>query len=92
MYFHEALALRINELRNDKNMSIYSLAVKSNLPYSTMHYIVTGKTKAPMIHTLDYIIHGLEISYREFYDTAYFDQHLPICPVNRHHKSTSKRP
>ena len=92
MYFHEAIALRINELKSNKSMSIYALAIKSKLSHSTVHNIVTKKTKAPMIHTLDYIIHGLEISYREFYDTAYFDQHLPICPVNRHHKSTSKRP
>ena len=76
MYFHEALALRINELRNDKNMSIYSLAVKSNLPYSTMYYIVTGKTKAPMIHTLDHIIHALHV---ETGVSATLDSHrLPL--------------
>jgi transcriptional regulator with XRE-family HTH domain len=92
MYFHEAIALRINELRNNKSMSIYALSIKSKLSYSTVHNIVAKKTKAPMIRTLDHIIHGLEISYREFYDTEYFDQHLPICPVNRHHKISSKHP
>ena len=45
MYFHEALALRINELRNDKNMSIYVLAIKSKLSYSTVYYIVTKRLK-----------------------------------------------
>lgn len=91
MYFHEALALRINELRNDKNMSIYVLAIKSKLSYSTVYYIVTKKTKTPMIQTLDHIIQGLDISYREFYDTSYFNQHFPIYPENRNHNIYNKR-
>jgi hypothetical protein len=46
MYFHEAIALRINELKSNKSMSIYALAIKLSMAEPEVHFVGTKRSAA----------------------------------------------
>lgn len=62
---HEVLE-RIQFFLNFKHWSVYKLAKKSGLPYSSLNNIFVRKT-CPTIPTLEKICNGLGISLSEFF-------------------------
>ena len=58
---------RINELLEFNHWSIYKLAQKANLSYSSLNNIFNRKT-CPSIITLEKICNGFDISLSEFFN------------------------
>lgn len=59
---------RIKELCRERNMTINALAVKSNVPPSTLKNIVSGNVENTGVETLSKICDGLNISIKDFFD------------------------
>ena len=55
----EATTLRIQELRKEKRMTVYSLIYQSGMPASTVKSILSGKSKNPGIVNIEKIAEGL---------------------------------
>ena len=56
---------RIIELRKEKNISRYMLAIKSNIPRATLRDIEKGITTNPRIETVKAIAKALEVDINE---------------------------
>ena len=69
----EATTLRIQELRKEKRMTVYSLIYQSGMLASTVKSILSGKSKNPGIVNIEKIAEGLGVTIREFYDSEIFD-------------------
>lgn len=69
----EATNLRIEQLRKEKRMTVYSLIYQSGMPASTVKSILHGKSQNPGIVNIKKIAEGLGVSIREFYDSDIFD-------------------
>jgi transcriptional regulator with XRE-family HTH domain len=61
------VALRIDYLRSQQNLSVRDLAAKSGISKSELSYIILGKT-VPNIYTLHFICNALGISLSDFFD------------------------
>ena len=57
----EATTLRIQELRKEKRMTVYSLIYQSGMPASTVKSILSGKSKNPGIVNIEKIAEGLGV-------------------------------
>ena len=68
-----AVANRIIELCNQKNIAINALANVSGISPSTLYSVLNEKSQNPGIVTIKKLCDGLEISLREFFDADIFD-------------------
>ncbi len=68
-----AVAERILQLCQERNIAINALANVCGLPPSTIYSMLNEKSKNPGIVTVKKICDGLEISIREFFDSDIFD-------------------
>ena len=68
-----AVADRIIELCNQKNIAINALANISGISPSTLYSVLNEKSQNPGIVTIKKLCDGLEISLREFFDDDIFD-------------------
>ncbi len=73
MKIQEATIIRIQQLRKQKNLSVYALIYFSGMPPSTVKSILHHKSRNPGIVNIQRIIEGLGITTREFYDSELFD-------------------
>ena len=69
----EATNKRIEQLRKERRMTIYSLIYQSGMPSSAVKSILHGKSQNPGIVNIKKIAEGLGVSIREFYDSDIFD-------------------
>jgi len=69
---YTAVKNRINQLCNEKNMSINKLATEAAVPPSTLKNILYGKSVNPGIVTIKMLCDGLGISLTEFFETEEF--------------------
>lgn len=69
----EAVAKRITELCKERNMAINTLANISGIAPSTIYSMLNEKSQNPGVVSIKKICDGLEISLREFFDNALFD-------------------
>lgn len=69
----EAVAKRILELCEERQMAVNALATLSGIPPSTIYSMLNEKSKNPGIVSLKKICDGLEISIRDFFDSELFD-------------------
>ncbi len=72
MNMYDAVKFRIIELCEQKNITIYRLALDSGVSQSTIKSILYGKSKNPGIVTLKMLCDGLEINISEFFNTEVF--------------------
>lgn len=72
MKVYEAVAARIQELCEQKNMTVNGLANISGLSPSTVKSIIYGASKNPGVATIKILCDGLEISLVEFFDADVF--------------------
>ncbi|MBQ8475268.1 MAG: helix-turn-helix transcriptional regulator [Clostridia bacterium] len=69
----EAVAKRIVELCNERNLAINALANICGLPPSTVYSILNEKSQNPGVVSIKKICDGFEISIREFFNSDIFD-------------------
>ena len=75
MKAYEAVAIRIQELCKERNITINGLANISAIPPSTVKNIIYGVSKNPGISTIKILCDGLDISLIEFFNADVF-RHL----------------
>ena len=68
-----AVANRIIELCNQKNIAINALANISGISPSTLYSVLNEKSQNPGVVTIKKLCDGLEISLREFFNDDIFD-------------------
>jgi transcriptional regulator with XRE-family HTH domain len=68
-----AVAERIIQLCNQKNIAINALANISGVSPSTVYSILNEKSQNPGVVSIKKICDGLEISVREFFDCDLFE-------------------
>ncbi len=69
----EAVAARILELCNERNMAINALAGISGVSPSTVYSMLNEKSQNPGVISIKKLCDGLDISLREFFDSPLFD-------------------
>ena len=69
----EAVAKRILELCEERNMAVNALATVSGVSPSTLCSMLNEKSKNPGVVSLKKLCDGLEISIREFFDSDLFE-------------------
>ena len=69
----EAIAKRILELCEERNVSINALANISGVSSSTVYSMLNEKSKNPGAVSIKKLCDGLEITLREFFDSPIFD-------------------
>ena len=76
---NHALALRINELLKEKNMTRYRLAMNSGVTHSTLKNIIHETIKDNLLSTTILIAGGFDLSVSEFLDSPLFlEENLDI--------------
>ena len=69
----EAVAQRIIDRCNERNIAINALANISGVSPSTIYSMLNQKSQNPGIVSIKKICDGLEITVREFFDDPLFD-------------------
>lgn len=69
----EAVAKRIIELCDQRNLTVNALANISGVSPSTIYSMLNEKSQNPGVVSLKKICDGLEISLRSFFDSDLFD-------------------
>lgn len=67
-----AITARVVELLNERNWTVYRLAIESGIPYSTLSNIVLLKSKSCNVSTLINLCRGFHIELREFMNSPLF--------------------
>ena len=69
----EAVAKRILELCEERNMAINALANVSGVSPSTIYSMLNEKSQNPGVVSIKKLCDGLEISVKEFFDSPLFE-------------------
>lgn len=73
MDLQSAFVLRLKKLMEKKNLTVYELAKRANLSIYIVDAILNGKTKLLKTSTVQKIIKGLEIDFKDFFNDNLFD-------------------
>ena len=69
----EAVAQRIIELCNERNIAINALSNNAGVSPSTVYSMLNEKSQNPGVVSIKKLCDGLDISLREFFDSPIFD-------------------
>ena len=69
----KAVKNRILQICDEKDLTINALATAAGLPPSSIKNILYGKSKNPKIATIKIICDGVNMSLKDFFDLAEFD-------------------
>lgn len=69
----EAVARRILELCQQRNLAVNALASSAGVPPSTVYSMLNEKSQNPGVVSLKKLCDGLDISLREFFDCDLFE-------------------
>ena len=72
MTIGEACRIRIQELCNERSITVNKLAIISGVTQSTLNNIVSGRNNSATISTLKKLCDGLEISILDFFSDPIF--------------------
>lgn len=72
MQLSEAIKIRIKQLADNNNLTLYSLAVNSGIPTSTLNDFFRGKVELPRIDNILHICEGLNLELKDFFDDPIF--------------------
>ncbi len=76
---NHALALRIQELLEQKNMTRYRLAMESGVTHSTLKNIIHETVKDNLLSTTILIASGFKMTVSEFLDSQlFYEENLKI--------------
>ena len=73
MYTKEAVAKRILQLCQEKNIAINALANLSGVSPSTVYSMLNKKSQNPGVVSIKKLCDGLEISLKSFFDDPIFE-------------------
>ena len=73
MNIGEATKLRILELCRENKITVNKLATISGITQSTLSNIVGGRNNSATVSTIKKLCDGLNISIRDFFESALFD-------------------
>ncbi len=73
MNVNKAVAMRICQLLNEKNITQYRLAENSGISHSRLGCIIKEKNKTVTLSTVMLIAQGFNMSLIEFLDSPFFD-------------------
>lgn len=68
----EAVAKRLIELMEQKNLSLNGLARLAAIPPSTLKNIIYGKSRNPGVVTIKLLCDGMDITITEFFNSPIF--------------------
>lgn len=68
----------VKRLRTEQGISVYELAVRSDLNRSTLMRIEAGTHAQPSTRTLNHLARGLGIDPEELYDASWVDSSEPL--------------
>ena len=74
MLLEDAIALRIEQLCIERNMTKYALFEKSGVPQSTLTSIKKKRCVSVKVSTLYGICEGFDISLEDFFHSPMFDR------------------
>lgn len=69
----EAVAKRIIELCNERDIAINALSNNAGVSPSTVYSMLNEKSQNPGVVSIKKLCDGLDISLREFFDSPIFD-------------------
>lgn len=69
----QAVAQRIIDLCNEKNIAINTLANMAGVSPSTVYSMLNEKSQNPGVVSIKKLCDGIDISLREFFDSPIFD-------------------
>lgn len=72
MKLNKAISIRISELLTEKQMTQYSLFIKSGVPKSTINNIVNCPYDSVTLRTIHELCQGFEISISDFFNSPLF--------------------
>ncbi|MBR2343869.1 MAG: helix-turn-helix transcriptional regulator [Clostridia bacterium] len=72
MTIGEACRVRIQELCNERNITVNKLAIMAGITQSTLNNIVSGRNNSVTVSTLKKICDGLDITIIDFFDREIF--------------------
>lgn len=72
MKLNEAVAARILEYCNNRNITVNKLCTMSGVIQSTVNSIFSGRSQNPKLQTIACLCEGLSISLSEFFDSPLF--------------------
>ena len=73
MNAQKAVAQRISQLCDERNIAVNSLAIRANVSPSTIYSIPNNKSNNPGTESLSKLCDGLGITLREFFDCDLFE-------------------
>ena len=68
MTYAQAIAFRINQICEEKKITLNKLATLSGITQSTLNHIAQGETTTPTLRTLHRIAVGLDMTVSELLD------------------------
>lgn len=74
MELNEAIAKRINEICEEKNVNICDASLKGGMSPSAIYDLVKGRTKCSKVITVKRFCEGAGITLSEFFDRDYFNK------------------
>lgn len=73
MKLSSAVALRISNILQDKNMSQYRFEHKIAMPHNTMRTLMSERNSGVNLKTVILIIRGLDMTVSEFFNDPIFE-------------------
>lgn len=74
MLLEDAVALRIEQLCIERNMTKYELSTRSGVPQTTLSSIKKKRSTSVKLKTLYAICEGFDMSFAEFFACPLFDR------------------
>jgi DNA-binding Xre family transcriptional regulator len=72
MNIGDAVRVRIQELLDEKGITLNKLAINSGITQSTLNNIMSGRNKSTTVSTVKKICDGLEITIIDFFNSEIF--------------------
>ena len=72
MDLRNAFIIRVTELCDRENLTLYELAERAGIPRSTLRSALDPERGNPGLKTAEAIFDGLRVSAREFFDSELF--------------------
>lgn len=74
MTLQEVCCQRIQELCDERNISMNKLSILCGMTQSTLSNITSGRSKNPTVSTIKKIYDGMDITLAEFFDYEPFNE------------------
>lgn len=72
MTLSEAINLRISELLEEHNLTVYKLSYRAGISNSIISDCKRGKVKEPTLSSIIHICEGFNIELKDFFDSPHF--------------------